>query len=238
MAWATTNSPSGWNVTDQECVKMLTYLLLENGNADATGTTTIFGQFTTTELLAALNDRQRKFMRDVGLVLTRATQDSTPQQSRYQLPGDWLSTERLSWQAQTAGSSLYPLERVDAYELDHGMTDWMYQDDLPSVYSEAPLPTLSVDVVKAPSDAGSLGLLYTALPTTLDGSGVKLSVPDEFAHVPVWGAVADVLESDVESSDPERAAYAESRYQLGVELAKLMLQGPMAMMGGDNGAGQ
>lgn len=235
MAWTTQNSPSGWNATDQECLKMLTYLLQENGAADATGTTTVFNQFTIAEFLAALNDRQRKFMRDTGIVLTRATQASTPQQSRYQLPTDWLSTERLTWQDQTAGSPAYPLERVDAYELDHGMTDWMYQDDVPSVYSESPLPTLSVDVVKAPSDAGTLGLLYTALSVALDGSGIKLSVPDEFAWVIYWGAIADVLEADAESFDPERSAYAESRYQMGVELARLMLQGPMAMMEAQNG---
>lgn len=221
MAWTTTNTPTGWTLTDAYLLNDVIYKLLENGNADAAGACAI-GQFTTSEIIRAFSDRQRKFLRDTGLVMTRSTQATIAAQSRVQLPTQWVTTERLAWQDTTSGSPQVALERVDAYELDNGQSDWQYNAGTPTFYSEYPLPTLSVDIAPAPNDAGSLELLHTALATALDGSGIALQIPPEFVDGVVYGAIADVMNADPESTDVARASYCEQRYSLSVELAKLI----------------
>jgi hypothetical protein len=96
MSWTLLTTPPTWNVTDQELLKRLCYHLLENGNADAS-TSPSTAMFSQSQWLAALNQRQQKFLRDTACVVARATQASTPQVARYALPGDWIHTRRITW---------------------------------------------------------------------------------------------------------------------------------------------
>lgn len=93
--WITLTTPPTWNVTDQELLRRLNYHLLEtSGDATAFPTTPMFSQ---AQMLAALNQRQQKLLRDTACVLTRAAQATTPQQARYLLPTDWIHTRRIAW---------------------------------------------------------------------------------------------------------------------------------------------
>lgn len=53
------------------------------------------------------------------------------------------------------------------------------------------------------------------------GTGIALGVPDDFAWVVKWGALADLLGKDGPAADQPRAAYCEQRWREGVELARL-----------------
>lgn len=227
MPWtsiAPTTTPPAWNVTDLELLKRVQYFLMENGAADADGITFITSQFTVTEVVNVLNQRQEKFLRDTAAITTRASQASTPNIPRYALPQDWIMTRRLTWQAQ--GGKITSLPRTDAYALDHGMLDWQQNFDLPSVYNDgSDLPTLTVEIAKAPSQAGNMTLHYVAQPAQLTGLGVSLNIPDEMESAVLFGAMADLLSSEGEASDPERAAYCEFRYNLCVEAARGMMEG-------------
>lgn len=225
MAWTSLNAAPQWNVTDLDLLKLLQYATLENGNADATGTPTT-SMFTQQEWLAALNQRHQQLLRDTACVLIRASESTTPGTPRYALPPDWIHTRRLSWQAQAAGSKAYALVRSDAYQLDHGMSDWQSNTADPVAYNDgSDLPTLTVELGKAPVQSGTMLLSYVAQPATLTGAGVKLTVPDEYAGALYWGALADLLSSDGESFDPERAEYCDSMYELHVEMINALLSG-------------
>ena len=225
MSWTTLGTAATWHVTDKELTNAAQYRLLENAGATA-GAAWFTSMFTTTQFLNALNQRQQMFLKDTGAIVTRATQGATPQQQRYPLPPDWIATVRLTF--QPVDDSKYSLVRTDAYQLDQGMSDWNYTYDAPFCFQESTLPTLQVEIAKPPNDAGDLGLLYVALPTTLDGSGIALSIPDEFAPYVLYGALADLLGQDGEGKDLKRANYCQQRYAMGVELAKAMLQGAKA----------
>ena len=61
--------------------------------------------------------------------------------------------------------------------------------------------------------------------TTLTGAGVAIDLPDEFAHVLKYGTLADQLRKDGRGQDLGRADYAQQRFDLGVEAARLILAG-------------
>lgn len=226
MAWSTLTTAPTWNVTDLELLKRLQYHLLENTNgADADGVNLLTTMFTIQEFVDALNTRQQQFIRDTGSIVARASEGTTAGITRYTLPADWVWTARLTWQAQAAGSNIYSLPRVDSYALDHGMSDWEQNTADPSVYNDgSDLPTLTIEIAKGPSQAGSMTLLYVNQPVTLTGLGVSLTIPDEMESAVLYGALSDLLAAG-ETNDPERAAYCEMRYQLAVEMTKGLLEG-------------
>lgn len=210
-------------MTDLDLLKLATYMLLENGDADATGTTLITTQFSIAQMLEALNQRQRRFLKDTGLLQTQASIGGVANQSRYTLAQTAIDVRRAAW--KPFGGSPKSMERVDAWELDNMLTGWPTDSaPAPEFWHDSTLPTLTIEVAKSPSDVGSIELLLTSLPATLGGAGTALDVPDEFAHAILFGALADLLSKDGEGSDPERAAYCEQRYEMGVELARVMLR--------------
>lgn len=233
MPWTLQTTPPTWNVTDIELLPRLNYHLLENGNADATATPTTT-MFTEASYLAVLNTRQQQFLRDTAVVLARSTQGTTPQVFRYTLPSDWITTRRLAWGYVGVGpgpsipvESFRTLSRTDSYDLDHGMPDWQQNPGDPTVYNDgSDLPTLTVEIARAPSRVGVLNLLYAAEPATLDGSGINLSIPDEMEGAVLWGALSDLLGSDGESHDVERTQFCESMYGMIVDMTNSLLGGP------------
>lgn len=117
------------------------------------------------------------------------------------------------------------LVRTDAYQLDHGFSTWQQQFGTPTVYNESDLPTLTVELAPAPNDVGTLLLLFVPQPATLDANGTFLTVPDEVELAVLFGAMADLLSSDGESNDPQRAAFCESMYSIIVDLTNSLLGG-------------
>src|SRR5690348_348711 len=98
--------------TDQDLINQATYLLLENGNADATGSFTT-PMYTPAQLIAALNDRQRRFLKDTACVLKCAAWAGKAGQARYTLvdgfPNDWIETRRLGWSTVTSSPPSPPI---------------------------------------------------------------------------------------------------------------------------------
>lgn len=228
---APTSSNPTWNVTDIDLLKLMQYLTLENANgSNADGVTLLTTQFTIAQFIAALNQRQEKFLRDTAAVVVRASQVTTAGIGRYALPSDWIYTRRLTW-AGAAPASTIPvaLTRCDTFQLDHGMADWQQNTDTPSFYNDgSDLPTLTVEIAKAPANAGQMTLGYVPQPATLNGvvgTPVSLNIPDEYVWPILWGALADLLGSDGPDHDPERAQFCEAMYGIGVDMARAMLEG-------------
>lgn len=118
------------------------------------------------------------------------------------------------------------LTRTDAYQLDHGLPDWQQNFADPNAYNDGSnLPTLTLEIAKAPFREGSMSLLYVAQPVTLDGSGVKLTVPDEAEGALLWGALADLLGQDGEGHDMERAVFCSQMCDMITELINTLLEG-------------
>ena len=215
-----------FNVTDLDLLKEFEYHALENGDADADGTAFLTTMYTVQEAIDALNDRQRRFMKETGVVYKRTTVGAVPGQGRYNLPSDWIETRHVSWTAFAGATTHVP--RSDTWDLDNGLPDWSFTTDpKPTVFHESTLETLKFEVARAPNDVGTLNLLYVGLTTLLDGTGIALDIPDEFSWAVLWGTLGDLLTSEGEGNDPKRAAYCEQRFEMGVELARILLGGPV-----------
>jgi hypothetical protein len=239
MAWtllSPTLTPATWNVTDTELLNRIIYHLLENGNADANGTL-LTSMFTVQEIIAAMNTRQQRFLKDTAAILTRASEAVVPQTARYALPADWIYTRRITY--QPFQGTVTALTRTDAYELDHGLPDWQQNFADSTVYNDgSDLPTLTVEIAKAPQNAGNLTLMYVAQPVTLTGAGTLLSIPDEYESAILFGTLADLLSSEGEGTDSERASYCEMRYQICVDMTIALITGAAPQQAQQQNGGQ
>jgi len=65
-------------------------------------------------------------------------------------------------------------------------------------------------------------IIATAQGLQVDGSGIFLSVPDDYTPYLAWGVRADMLNGEYEGNDPKRAAHCESRFEEGIELARIL----------------
>jgi hypothetical protein len=103
----------------------------------------------------------------------------------------------------------------------------------PLAYSVVVTQPYTLQLLPPPGDAGSLDLLVIAQGVPLNPSvGVVLGIPDNYAWVVKWGALADLLSQDGPGRDLPRAKYCEARYREGVQLCRNM---PTVINGSING---
>jgi hypothetical protein len=78
-------------------------------------------------------------------------------------------------------------------------------------------PPIAFDTDKPPAFAGQYELLTVNAGPALDpATPSSIIIPDDWAHVLKWGALADLLSRESEAQDLPRAAYCEQRYRLGL----------------------
>lgn len=209
-------------MTDTQIIKSITYKLLENNGA-ATGASFVTQMYDIPQTLAALNQRQWRFLKDTGCIVTSYTTTLLAGSTVISVPADYIITRRVVW--TPAGGKPVSLNRVDKEELDLWRQLWEAEPGTPFGYNESLLPTRQLQIAPAPADNGTLSILYVASPATLTNSDVELTVPDIFSWAIEYGIMADLLGSDGEGFDPQRAEYCEMRYGMGVELCRLLLRG-------------
>lgn len=91
----------------------------------------------------------------------------------------------------------------------------------PQSWAVASEPPLSFDVDIAPTTPGYFEMLaLNAGPTFNPPTALPLGVPDDWSMVPMYGALADVLGQEAESTDRARAAYCLERYTEMLEMMK------------------
>jgi hypothetical protein len=141
-------------------------------------------------------------------------------------------------QAVTAGSLNFfiatTLFRDDTIALEFYESP-LYQlpSGTPQTYQMSAEPPLSFDVNIAPNTPGNYEAVVLQSGTAFaPPAATLLGIPDDFAWVLVWGALADLLGRESEATDRERAAYCLKRYQDGIVL---LLKAPWVFLGNVNG---
>ncbi len=84
------------SVNDTYVENDIIYKLLENGNADASGTL-LTTQFTLTEIVNAMDRIQQKFLLDTGMIVTRTTIAGVAGTAQYPTPTDSIRPRRITW---------------------------------------------------------------------------------------------------------------------------------------------
>lgn len=115
----------------------------------------------------------------------------------------------------------YLLTREDELSFQSFEPDYLQTVGYPQSWAVASEPPLSFAVDLAPNTPGYFEMLaLNAGPNFAPPTPSLLGVPDDWAWVPMYGALADVLEQEAESTDQQRAAYCRSRYTEGLEMMK------------------
>jgi hypothetical protein len=198
--------------------------LLEPDDAGATWPS---GYWTFDEVVGYFTDRQRQFVRDTHLILAQLLIPVDSGTSRIDLPEDWVATVRAVWRAKDA-NGLYtktvPLGRNDQLAADLG---WPRATPPahPLVFDDVNPPLPGADLVPTPTTDGDLHLLYVAATSALTGDGAYFEVPDECVPFITYGVLADMLGKAGRGQDLPRARYCQRRYEEGVQLAAILLQG-------------
>lgn len=209
------------SILDTELLNEIQYHMVETPNSGASFGS---GLWSTDEVLNYINNRQRQFMAETGVILKQGTLTTTANQKRHALPQDFIEVTRAVW--RTASRVRYGLTEADDWEIHHGQPTWEYVTAMvPSVYNVSDVPQLQIEIAPASYDDGVLELTYVALTDEVDGTGIYFSVPDEFLPIIKWGVMADMLSKIGRGQDAERAEYCEQRYQEGVAAAQVMLGG-------------
>jgi hypothetical protein len=212
-----------WTVTDQEMMSIIQLAMLE---PDDSGATWPSGMWTKAEVVEYLNEAQWDFLGKTGITAAVSYQVALAAQARFNLPSNVIDLRRVAWREGAYGTDFEELTRVNTWELDYGTDKWGQQTNpVPTAYLLDQVPSLTLQVQPVAGDLGALELTYTSLATSFDGTGVATSVPDDWTPYLVWGAKAKMLSKQGEANDPVRAAYCEQRYQEGVELGRLLVQG-------------
>ena len=103
----------------------------------------------------------------------------------------------------------------------------------PQTFQLSSEPPLSFDVDITPNQPGVYEAVVSQSGEVFNPpAATLLGIPNDYAWVLEWGALADLLGRENEASDRERAAYAVKRYQDGLNL---LTKTPWIMLGSVNG---
>lgn len=205
-------------VTDRDEVTLIEYGLIEPPIADAwTGS----DQFTLAAVTQALQRRRDAFLLETGVVITTRVIPIAPARStRTVMPQSVIDVRHAYWQG--TDGSLTPLVRSDEYAFNAFKPAWnLDSSSPPSCYSVGVVPPLQIQLAPAPLDTGMIQLVSVETGPALDPStGVVLGVPDDWAWVVRFGAMADLLAQAGIGQDLPRAQYCQQRWVDGVSIAK------------------
>jgi len=220
-----TTSPRIRTLTDTYCYTLMEYMLLEPPTG---GTWSGTSQFTINDFSTALQHR-----RDEMLQISNCNQmllsniAIVPNTRRTHLPDTVIDVERVRYLPVTGSpNTLYRDDTVaqEFYEAP------LYQlgSGTPETFMLTAEPPLAWDVDITPNLPGTYeavvlksGAAFSPPTATL------LNIPDDFAWVLIWGAMADLLGRESEATDRLRAAYCLRRYQDGLNL---LLKTPWIML--------
>jgi hypothetical protein len=223
-------SPRQRTLFDTYCYTEMQYMLLEPPSGQTwTGT----NQFNISVFSQALQRR-----RDEMLQLSNCNQSLmagvalTPGTIRTELPDSVIDVERVRYIPAIGSPNTLSRDDTVAQEFYEAPL-YQLQFGTPQTFSLSSEPPLSWQVDVPPAQPGT----YEAV-VLLSGAPFNpptptlIGIPDDFVFVLEFGALADLLGQESESTDHERADYCMKRYQEGLEL---MLKTPWIGLGKVNG---
>jgi len=201
-------------------------------------------QFTSDDFLNAVQRRRDEILSITSCTLTRRTIPAVA--GRITLPDTVIDVRRLAYlpaafQAGGYGVGAYGMGPYgySAYNLSPASVVWpedtwaeqafnnrytLAPAGTPLAYLLSTQPPISFDVDTPPGGAGTYELLTVeAGPALSITTPSLLSIPDDWAYLIKWGALADLLSRESLAKDIPRAAYCEQQYRLGLAV---MLQAP------------
>lgn len=184
------------------------------------------GLWTLAEVAGYFNQRQNRFNRDTFLILAEMPGIvATNGVATYDLPDDWIATQRVTW--RTAAGVISVVDRTDHLAMDL-LIGASGGPSKPIAYDDHVAGSRRLLLGPTPTADGSIGLLYACVLELLNFNPAIpdiFDIPDDFIPYVMYGVLEDMLSKDGRGRDLSRAAYCRARYDEGVALAGLFLAG-------------
>jgi hypothetical protein len=217
------NTLRPYTVTDDELYRIIQFQILEPsvGVNPWTGVST---QFTTDQLVNAVQRRRDELFSISGCTITRSTVGAVA--GRIQLPDSVIDVRRMAYLPAAifakSNSVMWPDDTWAEMSFDPTFT--LNPAGTPYAYIMTTQPPLAFDTDRPPAYAGQYELLTVNAGAALDPTTPSLlNIPDDWTHVLKWGALADLMARESNARDSMRATYCEQRYRMGLAL---MLRAP------------
>lgn len=214
-------------VTDEQLINWTLAMLLE---PPLTPTWTGTGQFQFSQIVSSLQNRINRWLTDTGANVARNIQDvgTGPSASRLFLPDAVLDVRRAAW-FDVVARKYSTLWRDDEFAMQAFANGGSLRPaDPPAVWGKFVMPPVGIDVYPPPLNPGRVETLVVTsgpqigtTPAAIVASPTVLDIPEDFVWGMMFGALSDLLSADGQMRDPDRAAYAEARYQESTELYRM-----------------
>lgn len=180
-------------------------------------------QFSLQDVLDALQQARDTFLLETGIVQTHSvlTVDPAPVDGLVNLPEEIIALRRLGW--KTADGIVTLLRREDQWGLTNYQTGWQTSSARPpKAFSVSTQPPLVVQLAPITTVAANLDLLTVnrGVVPSLVVPDQSLGVPNDWAWVVLFGALAKLLQRDGLALDPGRSSYCEQRWNHGLDMAR------------------
>lgn len=208
---------------DQDLLSEVQYALLEP-TIDG-GQSWLSEVWSRDEVLANYNSAVWSLLRDTHALVTFATVTQPAASTGIvTLPADWMATVSVVYRA--GGTSVRtPLAPTDRFEADLGVPTWEDVPGAPLAYNEQEGDTLQLTLVPANATDGFVELLYIQRPPASTGAGATIPIPIELCTAVKYKLLGFLLQTVGRLIDPDRSAYCTQRYDLEVEVTKILLSG-------------
>jgi hypothetical protein len=175
-------------------------------------------QFSIADILYALERTHNAVLGSALCTLARSTLSYAS--GRVTLPDTTLVIRRVCWLPQVSGFSVKPLEQSDDFTLESFDANWTTAPaGVPSAWLQSADPPLGIRVDRTSPCSALLEILSANSDGALSTSSAKtLSIPDDWAWVDKWGALADLFGRESLAKDPLREKYCRQRYEEGIAL--------------------
>ena len=209
-------SPRQQTQTDVSLYNLMEYMLLEPPTGGIwTGTP----QFNIAALAQAVQGRRDEALQIGASNMVEVSLPIVANTSRVTLPDTALDVRRVRYVPIT-GSAI-TLERGDAESFRTFSPGYLQSTAEPLRYDVISGPPLAITLDSSVPLAGTLQTLIMQAEAVPSPPGATaLGIPDDYAWVPLFGALADLLSSQEEALDLSRAKYCMARYKEGLELLR------------------
>jgi hypothetical protein len=217
------SSPRLRTLTDATLYTQMQNMLLEPPTGAGTWTGT--NQFTLAQLQFALQRRRDEIIQETGCNIAQLSAlNATPNTVRTILADTVLEPRRIRFVPASGFGNPITLTREDTQAFQFFKPGYLGAQPTttgPQSWSVASEPPLAFDVDAAPNVPGSYDVLsLNSGPTFVPPASTLLGVPDDWAYLAMWGALADLLGGETEQADRERSAYCLKRYTDGLQIMR------------------
>ncbi len=250
-------SPRLRTITDTYCYTEMEYMLMEPPSGGVWTGTKQFDIATLSDALQSARDAMIQVSNCNQALLTGIP--LTPNTIKTELPDNVIDVERVRFLSAAmitgggfgtggfggggfgGGTDDDVPEVVSTLYRDDTIAQEFYESPLyqqnagtPTTFSLSSEPPLSWIVDIPPDQPGTYEAVVLQSGASFNPPAATLiGIPDDFAWVLEWGALAELLGRENEAKDRQRAAYAQKRYDDGLVL---MLKTPWVQLGKVNGA--